>query len=235
MKLFYLTALFLIQVNSNYAQNKTGHENSLSKNEKVQGWKLLFDGKTKQGWRNYQNKAGDSWVAENNTLHCRGKEQKIRNNLITQKQYENFDLSLDWKIAPQGNSGVLYMVTEQYKEPYLSGPEYQLLDDKNFPEKLENWQLTGANYAMNPPLSDATKPAGSWNHTRIMVNNGHVEHWLNGVKVVAYDLWTEEWKNNKSKGKWKDAEGYGMSKKGHICLQDHGSEIWFKNIKIKEL
>jgi hypothetical protein len=88
---------------------------------------------------------------------------------------------------------------------------------------------------MDPPRANATKPAGEWNHTRIIVNNGHIEHWLNGVKLVSYKLWSAEWKKHKSEGKWKNEEGYGMSKKGHICLQDHGSEVWFKNIKIKEL
>ncbi|HEV7621814.1 MAG TPA: DUF1080 domain-containing protein [Flavisolibacter sp.] len=217
------------------AQNQNSGENSLTEKEKKGGWKLLFNGSTKKGWRNYQNKPGDSWIADSGTLHCLGSAYITRNNLITEKQFQNFDLSLDWKLAPQGNSGVLYMVTEHYKEPYLSGPEYQVIDDKNFPQKLESWQLTGANYAMDPPRANATKPAGEWNHTRIIVNNGHIEHWLNGVKLVSYKLWSAEWKKHKSEGKWKNEEGYGMSKKGHICLQDHGSEVWFKNIKIKEL
>jgi hypothetical protein len=155
--------------------------------------------------------------------------------MITNDQFENFDLSIDWKISPKGNSGIMYMVTEEYPTAYLSGPEYQVIDDDNFPEKLEDWQKTGANYAMDPAPTAEPNPVGQWNHTRILVNKGHVEHWLNGKKVVDYDLWTDEWKNKKMNGKWKDAAGYGLSKKGHIALQDHGSEAWFKNIKIKEL
>jgi hypothetical protein len=117
----------------------------------------------------------------------------------------------------------------------LSGPEYQIIDDINFPEKLEDWQKTGANYAMDPAPSAHPKPVGEWNNTRIVVNKGHVEHWLNGEKIVEYQIGTDEWQKKKAEGKWKDAAGYGKSSKGHIVLQDHGSEAWFKDIKIKEL
>jgi hypothetical protein len=187
--------------------------------------------------RTYQNKPADSWMAGDGILWNKGnKDPNIKHaDLITEKEYENFELSLDWKIAPAANSGILYMVTEEFASSYLSGPEYQLIDDTGYPGKLENWQKTGANYAMDPPLVDATKPAGEWNHTMIIVNKGHVEHWLNGKKVAGYDLWSESWKQHKATGKWKDAPGYGMTKKGHIALQDHGGEAWFKNIKIREL
>jgi Domain of Unknown Function (DUF1080). len=218
-----------------YCQTTSGL-NALSPTEKKDGWKLLFNGSNLNGWRLYQNKPADSWVVEDGLLHCQGKDKaKSRGNLITNDQFENFELSVDWKLTPYGNSGILYLVTEQFKEPYLSGPEYQIIDDKNYPEKLQDWQMTGANYAMDPPQSNAAKPIGEWNHTRIIVNKGHVEHWLNNVKVVDYTLWNKEWEQHKKEGKWKDAPGYGLSKKGHICLQDHGSEIWFRDIKIREL
>lgn len=220
-----------------YAFSQTnGALNTLSAKEKKEGWHLLFNGQNLNGWRPYQNKPADSWIVEDGLLHCQGKDKtKSRGNLITTDQFENFELSVDWKLTPYGNSGILYMVTEQYKEPYLSGPEYQIIDDKNYPEKLQDWQMTGANYAMNPPISYAANPIGEWNHTRIIVYKGHVEHWLNNVKVVEYTLWNNEWEQHKKEGKWKDAPGYGISKKGHICLQDHGSEIWFRNVKIREL
>ena len=159
----------------------------------------------------------------------------MRADMITTKQYENFDLSIDWKISPQGNSGIIYLVTEEFPRSYQSGPEYQIIDDMNFPQKLEDWQKTGANYAMDPAPTAAPNPVGEWNTTRIVVNKGHVEHWLNGKKLLDFEMWTDEWKKKKTTGKWKDAPGYGMSKKGHIGLQDHGSEAWFKNLKIKEL
>ncbi len=199
--------------------------------------KMLFDGKTLSGWRTYQNKPADSWLVKDGMLYNKGNtDPKTQHaDLITEKQYENFELSFDWKIAPQANSGVLYMVTEEFPSSYLSGPEYQLIDDTGYPGKLENWQKTGANYAMDPPMINATKPAGEWNHTIIKVNKGHVEHWLNNKKVVEYELWTDTWKQHKANGKWKDANGYGFSKKGHIAIQDHGGEAWFRNIKIREL
>jgi len=220
------------------ASSKTASDNQLMENEKNNGWKLLFDGKTLNGWRTYQNKASDLWIVNDGILHCKGNttnKSDMQVDLITNEQFENFDLNLDWKIAPKGNSGIMYLVTEQYPAAYLSGPEYQLIDDANFPEKLEDWQKTGANYAMDPAPTAAPNPVGEWNNSRIVVNKGHVEHWLNGKKVVEYEMGTDEWNKKKLAGKWKDAAGYGASKKGHIALQNHGSEAWFKNIKIKEL
>jgi len=212
--------------------------NALSDDEKSAGWKLLFNGQNLDGWRVYKGKDGKTWSALDGTLHCTGSttdKSDMRGDLISTDQYENFELEADWKLAPQGNSGILYLVTEEFDAPYMSGPEYQIIDDNNFPEKLEDWQKSGANYAMNPPAKLAAKPIGEWNHTRIVVNKGHVEHWLNGEKVVDTQMWTPEWEKEKANGKWKDYKGYGTAKKGHICLQDHGSEIWFRNVKIKPL
>ena len=213
-------------------------DNTLTPSEIKTGWKLLFDGKSLKGWRPYQNQVTNSWTVNNGVMYCKGSEtdkSDKRADMITEKEYENFDLSIDWKISPQGNSGILYMVTEEFPRSYQSGPEYQIIDDLNFPQKLEDWQKTGANYAMDPAPTAAPNPVGQWNTTRIVVNKGHVQHWLNGKKLLDFQMWTDEWKKKKMEGKWKDAPGYGMSKKGHIGLQDHGSEAWFKNLKIKEL
>jgi Domain of Unknown Function (DUF1080) len=218
--------------------NTEAMNNTLSSEESAAGWKLLFDGNSLNGWRTYQNKKSDSWSVQDGVLHCKGSEtdkSDLRSDLITNDQFENFELSLDWKIAPKGNSGLMYMVTEGSKAAYMTGPEYQLIDDIGFPEKLEDWQKTGANYAMEAAPEATPNAVGSWNNTRVIVNRGHVEHWLNGKKVVEYELWSDKWKADKAKGKWKDTPEYGMSKKGHIALQDHGSEAWFKNIKIKGL
>ena len=189
------------------------------------------------GWRSYQNKKSDSWSVNNGTLYCKGGNDKtdLHADLITNEEFENFEFSTDWKISKAGNSGIMYMVTEEFPTAYLSGPEYQVIDDVNFPEKLEDWQKVGANYAMDPAPTAAPKPAGEWNNTKIIVNKGHVQHWLNGKKIVEYELWTDEWKKKKAEGKWKNEAGYGLAKKGHIALQDHGSEAWFKNIRIKPL
>jgi hypothetical protein len=161
-------------------------------------------------------------------------------DLITDGEYGNFELSVDWKISPEGNSGIMYLVNEDNDEAFLSGPEYQLIDDAGYPEKIEPYQHTGSNYAMQAPSVDATKKAGEWNNTKIIVKNGHVEHWLNGKKIVEYTLGSAEWKKQKTAGKWKDVPGYGASKKGHIAFQSshsgiETSGICFKNIRIKLL
>lgn len=213
-------------------------DNALSQKEKDDGYQLLFDGKTLDGWRTFRNQPADSWQVDSGTLHCIGSTANygaITADLMTANQYENFDFSVDYKISPKGNSGILYMVTEDSAYSYLTGPEYQIIDDVNFPEQLEPWQHTAANYAMNPAPDAAPNPAGEWNHARIVVNGNHVEHWLNGKKVVTYELYSDDWQKRKAEGKWKDDEGYAKVKKGYIAFQNHGSEAWFKNIKIKTL
>lgn len=213
-------------------------DNLLSDTEKSEGWVLMFNGQNLDGWHLYKGQQSNSWTADNGTLHCLGSEKDKsdkRGDLTSDSTYENFEFRTDWKIAPKGNSGIIYLASEQYESAYQSGPEYQLIDDENFPEKLEGWQKTGANYAMGEPLVAAAKPVGEWNHTRIVVNKGHVEHWLNGQKTADYQIGSPEWKKAKAEGKWKDTKGYGETRKGHIDLQDHGSEVWFKNVKIKQL
>lgn len=212
--------------------------NELTQQEKADGWQLLFDGKTLTGWRTFKNKPG-SWKAKNDVL-CSYSADSGNADLITENVYKNFELSIDWKISPEGNSGILYMVTEDYDQTYLSGPEYQLIDDDGFPEKIEDWQKTGANYAMHAPAFKAANKPGEWNTTKIIVNNGTVEHWLNGKKLVAYTLWSDEWKQQKISGKWKDAVGYAASATGHIALQSSHSKVetsgvCFRNIKLKKL
>lgn len=217
---------------------QSGQDNTLTKNESVQGFRLLFDGKSTQGWKGYKNQPTASWSVKDGTLHCRSGENNygaITADLSTVDQYENFELIVDWKISPKGNSGILYLVTEDKPYSYETGPEYQIIDDKNFPEKLEDWQLTAANYAMNPAPEARPNPAGQWNHTRILKRGNHVEHWLNGKRVVSYELHSRAWVTDKEKGKWRDYPSYGMAEKGYITFQNHGSEAWFKNIKIRKL
>lgn len=221
--------------------DSTMKDNTLSAEEKAQGWKLLFNGQSLKGWHTYQSKPSTSWMISDGVLVSKADKtpQAKHADLVTDQEFANFELSLDWKIPSMGNSGIMYLVTEQYNESYESGPEYQLADDKGFGDELHDYQRTGANYAMNAPLQEAANPVGEWNHAKIILNKGHVEHWLNGKKVVEYELWTDEWKQHKEAGKWKDAPGYGAAKKGHIALQEshssEGGDITFKNIKIKML
>lgn len=220
-------------------QQDTSHDNELTIKEANEGWRLLFDGKSMDNWRMYKN-LGGSWAVNEGMLCSKGSPNGLNPDVITIDTFRNFELQIDWKISPHGNSGIMYLVTEEYEQPYLSGPEYQLIDDDSFPAKLEEWQKTGANYAMQPPSFEAANAPGEWNHTVIVVDHGHVEHWLNGKKVVEYQLWSDEWKHEKATGKWKDAPGYGSAQSGHIALQashtfEVNSGVCFKNIKIKNL
>jgi hypothetical protein len=212
-------------------------DNTLTPKEKKEGWKLLFDGQTMNGWRPYLHNKTATWVVQDGTLKGLGKGSDSTGYIISEDQFENFELKVEWKIASRGNSGILYMVVEDpaYKTPYETGPEFQLIDDLGWPDPLEEWQLTGANYGMHVAKNKELKPVGEWNTAAIIVINGHVEHWLNGTKIVEYELWTDEWKTLVSSGKWKDYPAYGLSRKGHLVLQDHGSNVWFKNVKIREL
>ncbi|HET9747327.1 MAG TPA: DUF1080 domain-containing protein [Chitinophagaceae bacterium] len=210
-------------------------DNTLSEKERKEGWILLFDGATMNGWRSFKNKKSEGWDVKNGELYCKEEGVKERADLITNNKYENYELLVDWRIAPKKNSGIIYMVTEENSVTFESGPEYQLIDDIGYPGKLSDKQLTGANYDMHAPTAKVARPAGEFNTTKIVINKGHVEHWLNGTKVVDYQLWTPEWEQLKANSKWKDVKPYGMSKSGHIALQDHGGGVAFKNIKLKPL
>lgn len=196
----------------------------------------LFNGKDFSGWRFYKGRENNSWEVVDGVLHCKpfdGNDKRA--DLITDKQYENFELSWEWKLLAQGNSGMMFRVTEEFDEPYLSGPEYQMLDDIGYPGKIEEWQKTGANYGMHIAEGARPKAIGEWNESKIIVNGNRVEHWLNGKKVVTYQLGSADWKERKAKSKWNEAAGYGAATKGHIAIQDHGSEVWVRNVSIIEM
>ena len=174
-------------------------DNTLSKQEVKEGWLLLFDGTTTLGWRGYnQENLPQGWMAKDATLMSSGQGGDIGGDIIFEKEeFCNFEMKLDWKISAGGNSGILYNAAEgeKYHAAYETAPEYQLIDDIGFPQKLEEWQQTGADYAMY--TADSTKKilksAGEWNTARIVFDNGHVEHWLNGKKIVEFEAWTADW------------------------------------------
>ncbi|MEZ4946083.1 MAG: DUF1080 domain-containing protein [Cyclobacteriaceae bacterium] len=204
-------------------------------------WIILFDGTSKEGWRVYNRDILTiGWVIEDGTLKGPGHGDELGGEdiIYAAEQFENFELMLEWKISEGGNSGLLYHIAEgeQYESFYENGPEYQLIDDIGYPDKLQKWQTVGADYAMYDPADDKiVKPAGEWNESRIRFTPEKVEYWLNGVKTVEFVPWSEDWEKRKMAGKWKDYPDYGKYKTGYIGLQDHGGLTWFRNIKIKKL
>ena len=164
-----------------------------------------------------------------------------RDIMYGEEEFENFELYLEWKIPKGGNSGIYYHIKEGYGGFADMAPEYQLLDDENYAEihdyELKDWQLTAADYAMHVP--DTTQKVlyspGQWNSSRIIFTSNNVEHWLNDKKVLSFIPWTEQWYEKRNSGKWDNFPDYGKYKKGYIGLQDHGSNLWFRNIKIKKL
>lgn len=216
--------------------------NVLTPAEKAAGWELLFDGKTMKGWHGYNGKAVPAWSIDDCALKTAGTEgnygSDMRADVVTDREFTNFELTIDWKATKGGNSGLMYGVVEdkKYDAPWKTGPEYQFIDDVGFPQKLEPWQLAGANYAMHlANEKKKLKPVGEWNTTRIVVNGKHVEHWLNGEKILEFERWTPEWQKLRDSGKWKEAPDYGLARTGRIALQDHGSVFWFRNIKLRPL
>jgi hypothetical protein len=209
--------------------------NKLSKEERKAGWELLFNGKNLNGWKIFQGGEVKNWKVSDGILSNSGVGSDYVGDIITKKEFQDFELYLEWKITPKSNSGIFIRAKEGVaKKIYETAPEYQLLDDKGRPG-LDAAQYTGANYAMDKPVGAEVKPLDQWNVTRIIVNGSNVKHFLNGKKVVEYDFWTEDWKLIKSNSKWKNAPHYGMAKKGHIGIQDHGGLTQFRNIKIKKL
>lgn len=210
--------------------------NTLSGAEKALGWQLLFDGKTMNQWRVYKGDNTQGWRIENGEMTALG-QKGLSADIITRDTFSNFELSLEWNISNAGNSGIFFNVNEvaHLKAVHESGPEYQMIDEKGYDYPLEGWQITGANYAMHSPKIDVVKPQGEYNKSRIIVDNGKVQHWLNDRLIVQYELWSQEWEKLKQSGKWKDYPEYGIYKSGHVALQDHGSQSRFRNIKIRRL
>jgi hypothetical protein len=202
--------------------------NSLTPEQRAAGWKLLFDGADTSQWRGYKKQTlPDGWQAQDGALVRVGRGGDI----ITVEQFENFELSLEWKIAEGGNSGIMYRVSEEGGAPWHTGPEYQLLDD----EKAKEANKSASCYGLYQPSQQVSRPAGEWNHTRIIISGNQVEHWLNGVKVVEFELGSEDWNARVARSKFNRYPQFGKVRRGHIALQDHGNMVAFRNIKIRPL
>ena len=220
-------------------------DNVLTKKEVKQGWELLFNGKDLSEWRNFNGTVlSNGWGVVNGCIQASGSGADDSGYIVTKRKFANFELCWDWKLTHGGNSGMIYHVVENpaFTVPYVTGPEYQLIDNAgweevNAPAKLEEWQKLGVDSAIHLPAYSKIKvnPVGQWNSSKIVFDNGHVEHWLNGKKILEFEAWTDDWFKRKGSGKWSHAPEYGLSNEGVICLQDHGDPASFKNIKIRPL
>jgi hypothetical protein len=213
-------------------------DNALTKAETKAGWVLLFDGKSMSNFKGFRKETvPTSWSIEDGAIALTGKGG---GDIITKNEYENYEFTVDWKISEAGNSGIIYNVSEdpKYSATYTTGPEMQVLDDDKHPDakmgKNGNRQA-GSLYDLVPVATPAVKPVGQWNTAKLVVNKGHVEHWLNGKKVVEYQLLSPEWEAMVKDSKFASMPAYGRIQKGHIALQDHGDKVWYKNIKIRPL
>lgn len=250
MKYLLLLSLAILGLSCQSSQVKINNDENVDTSEEVteEEWIYLFDGTSLEGWRNYNSETlSPKWVAKDGLLtfdtEMRLEEDRKGGGDIIYgaEEFDNFELYLEWKLPEGGNSGVFYHVKEGYGSPSQVSPEYQLLDDLKWEEinnaKLEDWQKTGADYAMYSADESTknVKPAGEWNSSRIIFTPEKATYFLNGKKTVEFVPWSEDWKERKAKGKWKDTEDYGKFKSGYISIQDHDSPIWLRNIKIRKL
>jgi len=196
-------------------------------------WKPLFDGSSLSAWKGYQTDAVPAgWKIDNGTLAKDGRVEDI----VSRDEFGDFELELDWKIGEAGNSGIFYRGTEEYEHIYWSAPEYQLLDDIKATDNKTRLTCAASAYALYPSPAGHLKPLGDWNRTRIVARGSHVEHWLNDVKMVEYELGSDDWTAKVKASKFNDYPNFGKAKRGRIAMQgDHAGTLAFRNIRIREL
>jgi hypothetical protein len=206
---------------------------TLTDAEKQAGWKLLFDGVSTTGWRGLGLEGAafpaDAWEVKNGCLHCLG--GKKTDDLITLDKHDSFEFSFEWMVPKfKGNSGVKYRVQEEKGKTFAFGCEYQLMYDPG----VEGKDATGSLYVL-PPVGKKLMPQGEFNQSRILIQGNHVEHWLNGVKVLEFEFWNDSFKAAAAKSKFGKSATWAKEPKGYIALQDHHDEIWFRNMKLRDL
>lgn len=243
MKMRKMVLLVCILIGGLNSFSQSAASNTLTDNEKKAGWKLLFDGQTLSGWHNYKSdKIGPAWKISEGALYLDATNKKDwqtmgGGDLITKDEFENYEFSVDWKIEPCGNSGIIFNVVEDPKYDYVwkTGPEMQVLDNTCHPDAKIVKHRAGNLYDLIASKTESVHSAGEWNTAKIISNKGHLELWLNEVKQVETEMFTPEWEAMVKESKFKTAADFGKARKGHIALQDHGNQVWYKNIKIREL
>lgn len=215
-----------------WAQAAPAQANTLTAAERAAGWTLLFDGSTTKGWRGYQMTTTPAgWQVVDGALTRVGEGA----DLISEGQYASFELSLEWMISPKGNSGIMYRVTEADSFSYMTGPEYQILDDEGHRDGLSRLTAAAAVYGLYPSPEGLTRPPGQWNQARIIIKGDSVQHWLNGTLAAEYVLGSADFNAKVAKSKFAKWAGFGKAKSGHIALQDHGDRVAYRSIKLRVL
>jgi len=211
--------------------------NTLSANEKVEGWTLLFDGRQLDQWSGYRTGISPKWSAEDGTLHFNPDVEGEGGDIVTKNEYQDFELKLDWKISKCGNSGVFWNVVQAdpFDRVYQSAPEMQILDNTCHPDAKIIKHKAGDLYDLIETSSMTVNPAMQWNSIRIVSKDSHYEFYQNGVKVVEFNMHDENWRNMLANSKFKQWPDFGKAKRGHLSLQDHGDKVWFRNIKVREI
>jgi hypothetical protein len=243
----FFAALILCSCSSSKNTSMNGADNTLTTSEANDGWHLLFDGKTADGWHTYgKSTAGKIWSVKDGALFLDAANRKNNDSeggdLVTNEEYGNFHLKMDWKIGPKGNSGIIFYIHEdknQFPNTYNTGLEMQVLDNgtptrPGHPDAKLYTHRAGDLYDLIA-AKELAKPQGEWNHVEIKCVNGKLDFYMNGEHSLSTTLWDDNWKQMLALSKFKDMPGFGTYKTGKISLQDHGEDVWFKNIKIKKL
>ena len=233
-----LIASYLVSCTTSKTTTMNTAANTLTTQERNAGWQLLFDGQTTSGWHNYgKSGVGKSWRVVDNTLYF-DPTVKDGGDIVTNDEFENFHLKLEWKISPKGNSGIMFYVKEdpvKYKQTYHTGPEMQILDNAGHSDAAITKHRTGDLYDLIAVSKETVKPVGEWNAVEIRADRGKLDFYMNGEHVVNTAMWDEGWRRMLANSKFKEWPDFGTFKSGKIALQDHGDRVWFRNIKIRRL
>jgi len=201
-------------------------------------WKVLFDGKATDQWRGFRRDAfpAKCWVIEGDAIKTIGGCDKADQvDIITKDKYQNFELELEWRVAPGANSGVVYLISEDQDQTWRTGPEMQVLDDDKHPDGKKPSTSAGSLFDLIAPTGKTLRPVGQYNRAKIVINKGHVEHWLNGKKILEYDLGSQSLKDLIAASKFKSFTRFAQNSDGHIALQYHGDDVWFRKVRIRAL